>query len=89
MAKKLSENEVLLRNLTKAKTAEIRLRHSLAADREVLATMPDLEKDFWRAVQLGVQREFAAGEVNASFFGEGPTVDLTGPAALVEGDDEV
>lgn len=99
--KELTENEVLLRNLVKAKTGEIRMRHSLAADREVMATLPGLETDFWRAVQLGVQREFAAGEVNAAYFGDQPvvTIDDVGPLELSaeeneqrlfeEGEDEV
>ena len=65
---KLTETEILLRNLIKAKTSEIRLRHSLAADREVNETIPDLEKDFARAVQLGVEKEFATHEVSEAFF---------------------
>ena len=61
--KKKTDDEVLFANLLKAKRAEIRLRHSMAADREIFATIPTLEADFWRAVQLGVVKEFVAGEV--------------------------
>lgn len=57
--KRLTADEVLLRNITKAKTSEIRLRHSLAADREVIEALPDLEEAFWKAVKLGQQRQFA------------------------------
>lgn len=82
--KELTENEVMLRNLVKVKQNDIRLKFSLAADREIFETIPGLEKDFWRAVQLGKQREFVVGELRREHFGFDDEV-----LALPEGDDEI
>jgi hypothetical protein len=83
--KELTANEVMLRNLVKVKVNDIRLRHSLAADREVFETLPGLERDFWRAVQLGKQKEFVVGELTREHFGFEDEAVL----ALPEVDDEV
>lgn len=86
--KELTANEVMLRNLVKVKVNDIRLRHSLAADREVFETLPGLERDFWRAVQLGKQQEFVVGEITREHFGF-ETDDLVLDAAGEEDEDEV
>lgn len=60
--KRLTDSELLWQNLLKAKRAEIRLKHSIAADIELAETLPELKDDFDQAVKLGVARQFAAGE---------------------------
>lgn len=61
--KRLTENEILFANLVKAMRAKTRLKHSLAADRELYAKLPDLEEGFWQAVQLGEEKKFVLESV--------------------------
>ena len=39
--------------LLKVARAAIRMKHSIAAEREINATLPALEAEFWRQVQQG------------------------------------
>lgn len=60
--KRLTEVERLWANLLKAKRAEVRLIHSIAADNELAEALPELKEDFDQAVKLGVARAFIAGQ---------------------------
>ena len=46
--------------ILKAKRAEIRLRHSLAADEEIARTLPELEEQINEAIQNGDPLEIEA-----------------------------
>jgi hypothetical protein len=45
--------EVELAAVVKAARTNIRLKHSIAADREINEVLPEIEKDFYAAVQRG------------------------------------
>ena len=53
MARTKDNVEVDLAAVVKTARTHIRLKHSLAADREINEVLPEIEKDFYSAVQRG------------------------------------
>lgn len=60
----LTETEMLERNLVKAARSQVRLKHSLAADRELNVLIPALKKDLEKAIKAGEAREFVLSAVS-------------------------
>lgn len=61
----LTDIEMLERNLTKAIRSQVRLKHSLAADRELNRKLAEVKREFEAAVKAGTVREFVTGEITA------------------------
>ena len=60
--KQLTETEMLWANFVKAVRANVRLKHSLRADRELNEALPALEKKFGAAVKAGKEMELVVDE---------------------------
>lgn len=64
MAKQLTDVELAWANLVKAIRSQVRLKHSLAADRELNRLIPKIETQFMKAVKAGETREFVLAAVS-------------------------
>lgn len=62
--KQLTDTELAWAALVKAVRSQVRLKHSLAADRELNTLIPEIEKDFMAAVKAGTAREFVLTAVS-------------------------
>jgi hypothetical protein len=72
MAKQLTDSELLYQNLVKAVRSNVRLKHSIRADRELNYRIPDLEKKFMAALKAGRAEDFASemAQLTAGEVGE-------------------
>lgn len=61
---KLTDIEMLERNLIKAARSQVRLKHSLAADRELNELLPALKKDLEKAIKEGTAKEFVLAAIS-------------------------
>lgn len=60
--KQLTETEMLWANFVKSVRANVRLKYSLRADRELNQVLPELEKRFMAAVKAGKEQELVVDE---------------------------
>lgn len=60
----LTDIEMLERNLVKAIRSQVRLKHSLAADRELNLILPAVKLEFEKAIKEGRAAEFALSAVS-------------------------